>query len=91
MLLAYASDYMFLTTSLLPHGVSWLSPGMHVATLNHSLWFHAPFRIDDWLLHTMHSPRASQARGLVQGAIHDRAGVLVATSTQEGLVRRSAT
>jgi acyl-CoA thioesterase-2 len=89
MLLAYASDYLLLTTSLLPHGVSWLSPDMHVATLNHSLWFHAPFRVDDWLLHAMHSPRASQARGLAHGALYTPQGVLVATSAQEGLIRQA--
>jgi acyl-CoA thioesterase-2 len=89
MLLAYASDYLFLTTALMPHGVSWLSRDMHVATLNHALWFHAPFRVDDWLLHAIHSPRASQARGLVQGAFYTPGGVLVATSTQEGLMRHA--
>lgn len=87
MLLAYASDYLLLTTAMLPHGASWLNPGMHVATLNHSLWFHAPFRADDWLLHTMHSPRASGARALAQGALYTPDGILVATSMQEGLIR----
>lgn len=87
-LLAYASDFSFLTTALKPHGVTWLSRGMQVASLDHAVWFHAPFRADEWLLHVMHSPRASGARGLVLGRVYTREGVLVATTAQEGLVRR---
>ncbi len=87
-LLAYASDYAFLTTALLPHGVTWLTPGMQVASLDHALWFHHPFRIDDWLLHVMDSPIASGARGLVRGRIFTRDGRLVASSAQEGLIRQ---
>jgi acyl-CoA thioesterase-2 len=87
-LLAYASDFSFLTTALKPHGVTWLSRGMQVASLDHAVWFHAPFRADEWLLHVMHSPRAAGARGLVLGRVYTREGVLVATTAQEGLVRR---
>ena len=61
-LLAYASDYSLLTTTLLPHGITWLTPGMQVASIDHVMWFHRPFRMDDWLLHHMHSPSASGAR-----------------------------
>lgn len=86
-LLAYVSDYYLLSTSLMPHGESWLSPRMRVATLNHALWFHERFRVDEWLLHTMHGPRSSHSRGLSQGAFYTRKGVRVATSTQEGLIR----
>lgn len=87
-LLAYASDFSFITTSLKPHGVTWLTPGMQVASLDHAVWFHAPFRADEWLLHVMESPRASSARGLVRGRVYARDGRLVATTQQEGLVRR---
>ncbi len=86
-LLAYASDFSFLTTAMRPHGVSWLTPGMQVASLDHAMWFHRPFRFDDWLLYDMRSPSASNARGLVQGRIFDRSGALVATVAQEGLMR----
>ena len=87
-LLAYASDYSFLTTSLRPHGVGWLSPGMQVASLDHVMWFHEVFRVDDWLLHVIDSPRAHGARGLVRGAVYTRDGRLVASTAQEGLIRR---
>ncbi len=87
-LLAYASDFHFLVTALLPHGVSWLSPGMQVASLDHAMWFHRPVRLDDWLLFHMESPSASSARGSAYGRIFDREGKLVATVAQEGLIRR---
>jgi len=86
-LLAYASDFHFLTTTLQPHGVSWLSPGMQVASLDHAMWFHRPFRMDDWLLHVIESPSASGARGLVQGRFFTRTGTLVSSTMQEGLIR----
>lgn len=86
--LAYASDFAFLGTSMDPHGVSWLSGGMHVASLDHSMWFHRPFRVDEWLLYSVDSPSASGARGLVRGQFFDRAGRLVASAVQEGLIRR---
>ena len=88
-LLAYASDFSFLGASLDPHGVSWITPGMHVASLDHAMWFHRPFRFDDWLLYAIDSPSAAGARGLVRGRFFDRAGRLVASSTQEGLIRKS--
>ncbi len=74
-------------TALQPHGVSWLTPGMQVASLDHAMWFHRPFRMDEWLLHTIESPSASGARGLVRGHFFDREGVLVASTVQEGLMR----
>lgn len=86
-LLGYASDFNFLITAMLPHGVSWLTPGMQVASLDHALWFHRPFRMDDWLLYDVESPSASGARGLVRGRFFDRRGVLVASVAQEGLIR----
>ena len=87
-LLAYASDFSFLTTALQPHGVSWLSPKLQIASVDHALWFHRPFRIDDWLLYVIDSPSASGSRGLVLGRFYDRQGRLVASAAQEGLIRR---
>ena len=86
-LLAYASDFNFLVTAMLPHGVSWLTPGMQVASLDHVMWFHRDFHFDDWLLYDVDSPSASGARGLVRGRFFDRAGRLVASVAQEGLMR----
>ena len=87
-LLAYASDHAFITTALLPHGVTWLTPGMQVASLDHVMWFHQPFRVDEWLLNVMDSPSAHGARGLVRSRIFTRSGRLVASSAQEGLIRQ---
>lgn len=85
--LAYASDYGILATSLAPHGLSVRSPGMQAATLDHALWFHRPFRVDEWLLHAMESPAAHAARGFSRGSIFTREGKLVASVAQEGLIR----
>jgi acyl-CoA thioesterase-2 len=87
-LLAYVSDHAFITTALLPHGVSWMTSGMQVASLDHVMWFHRPFRVDEWLLHVMESPSAHGARGVVRGRVFTRDGTLVATTAQEGLLRR---
>ena len=87
-LLAYASDYSFLTTALLPHGVTWLTPGMQVASLDHAMWFHEPFRVDDWLLHVIDSQAARGGRGLVRGRVFNREGKLVCSTAQEGLIRK---
>ncbi len=86
-LLAYASDFHFLTTALRPHGVSWLSPGMQIASLDHAMWFYRPIRMDAWLLHVVESPRAHGGRGLVTGRFYDQSGELVACTVQEGLIR----
>lgn len=87
-MLAYASDHAFITTSLLPHGVGWHTPGMQVASLDHVMWFHEPFRADEWLLYTIESPKAHGARGLVRGKVFTREGRLVASTAQEGLIRK---
>lgn len=87
-LLAYASDFSFLGTAMDPHGVSWLSPGMQVSSVDHVMWFHRPFRFDDWLLYVVDSPSASGGRGLVRGQFFDRQGRLVASCAQEGLIRK---
>jgi acyl-CoA thioesterase II len=87
-LLAYASDHYFVTTALLPHGVSWMTPGMQIASLDHAMWFHRPFRVDEWLLHVIDSPAAHGARGLVRGSVYSKDGQLVASTAQEGLLRK---
>jgi acyl-CoA thioesterase-2 len=89
-LLAYASDFSFLGTALDPHGVSFMTPGMQVASIDHAVWFHRPVRVDEWLLYDIESPTASGARGLVRGRFFDRAGHLVASAVQEGLMRKRA-
>ncbi len=86
-LLAYASDSHFIGTAMQPHAVSWVVPGLQVASLDHAMWFHRPFRIDDWLLHVIESPSASGARGLVRGRWYTRDGRLVVSDVQEGLMR----
>lgn len=86
--LAYASDWGFLVTALHPHGVTLMTPGMKVATIDHSMWFHRPFRMDEWLLYAIDSPSASGSRGLVRGEIYNQRGELVASAVQEGLMRQ---
>ncbi|GGL94325.1 acyl-CoA thioesterase II [Pseudomonas asuensis] len=87
-LLAYASDFNLLPTSLLPHGISYWNKDMQVASLDHAIWFHQPLRVDEWLLYSMDSPWAGGARGLCRGSIYNRAGQLVASVAQEGLIRK---
>ena len=87
-LLAYASDFNFLPTALQPHGVSYFTEGMQAVTVDHSMWFHNDFHLDDWLLYVVESPIASDGRGLVRGQFFTREGKLVASSIQEGLIRQ---
>lgn len=86
-LLAYASDFNFLPTALQPHGKGFMSPNMQVVTIDHSMWFHRDFRMDDWLLYAVDSSSASGSRGMVRGRFFTRDGKMVATSMQEGLIR----
>jgi acyl-CoA thioesterase-2 len=86
-LLAYASDMGILDTATKPHGVNWFTGGVQMASLDHSMWFHEPFDISDWLLYTTDSPSASGARGFNRGEIFTQDGKLVASVTQEGLMR----
>ncbi len=86
-LLAYASDFRLLATALLPHGRSIFQERTQMASLDHAMWFHRPFRMDDWLLYHMDSPSASNARGFTRGHIFSRDGDLVASVVQEGLIR----
>jgi acyl-CoA thioesterase-2 len=86
-LFAYVSDYGLLWTSLQPHGVMLNDPRLQIASLDHTIWFHRPFRMDEWLLFSMESPNASGGRGLSFAYVYNKSGVLVATLAQEGLIR----
>ena len=85
--LAYASDYGLLVTALQPHGIPYRSPGLQLASLDHSVWMHRPFRADEWLLYATDSPVTHGARGFVRGSIYSQSGELVASVAQEGLIR----
>ncbi len=87
-LLAFVSDYHLVNTATHPHGISYLDPTLQIASLDHAMWFHRDFRIDDWLLYDCDSPVASNATALAIGRIFNREGVLVATTAQEGLMRK---
>jgi len=87
-MLCYASDFHLLGSALQPHGVTWLDPRMQVASLDHAMWFHREFRFDDWLLYDIDSETAQGARGLARGRFFTRDGTLVATTMQEGLMRK---
>ena len=89
-LLAYASDFHLVGTALYPHGHSFWERDMQMASLDHAIWFHRDFRMDDWLLYVMHSPNASGARGLSFGRVYTLDGKLVASVAQEGLIRHYA-
>ena len=89
-LLAYVSDFGFVGSALLPHAVSWMTPGLQIASIDHVIWFHQPFRCDEWLLHAMESPAAHGSRGFVRGQVFTRDGRLVASTAQEGLIRQRA-
>ena len=86
-MLAYTTDYGFLETALMPHGISIAHRGLQIASLDHAIWFHRPFRLDEWLLYVADSPTTGGARGFVRGQIFDQQGRLVASTTQEGLIR----
>jgi acyl-CoA thioesterase-2 len=86
-LLAYVSDYQLLGTATLPHGIHWEQGNVQMASLDHAMWFHRAFRVDEWLLYSMVSPNASGARGLAFGQFFAANGELVASSGQEGLIR----
>jgi len=85
--LAYLSDWTLLDTATLPHAVSFMQDNVQMASLDHAMWFHRPFRADEWLLYVQDSPAAGNARGLNRGLIYSRDGVLVASVAQEGLIR----
>jgi len=86
-MLAYASDFHLIGTATFPHGISYYQPNVLMASLDHAMWFHRPFRVDEWLLYSCDSPTAQSARGLARGMIYDTRGRLVASTAQEGLMR----
>jgi acyl-CoA thioesterase-2 len=86
-LLAYASDFHLVGTATLPHGVSYIRDKLMMVSLDHAMWFHLPVRVDDWLLYVCDSPRMGGGRGLARGLIYNRAGELVASTAQEGVIR----
>ena len=85
--LAYLSDWSLLDTCTWPHGVSFMQENFQTASLDHSMWFHRPFRADEWMLYVQDSPAAGGARGFNRGLIYARDGSLVASVAQEGLIR----
>jgi acyl-CoA thioesterase-2 len=85
--LTYASDLSLLGAALIPHNIFVGSPKLQPASLDHSMWFHRPFRADEWLLYDQMSPSASGARGLAIGRVFTQDGKLAATVAQEGLIR----
>jgi acyl-CoA thioesterase-2 len=87
--LTYASDMSVLDTSLLPHGESFAAGEVFLASLDHAMWFHRPFRADEWLLYAQDSPSATGGRGLGRGLVYDQSGALVASVVQEGVIRRA--
>jgi acyl-CoA thioesterase II len=90
-MLAYQSDSWLLGTSTLPHGVTWLTPGVMMASLDHAIWFHDDVRVDDWLLYSCDAPWTKHGRGFNRGSIFTRDGRLVASCAQEGLIRMRGT
>jgi len=85
--LAYASDMMLLDAAMIPHGLSVFSENIMAASLDHALWFHRPFRADEWLLYAQDSPNLSDSRGFSRGLIFRSDGTLIASVAQEGLLR----
>jgi acyl-CoA thioesterase II len=85
--LAYASDMSLLDAALVPHGRTVFEKDIQAASLDHALWFHRPFKADDWLLYAQDSPSMTNAKGFSRGQIFTREGVLVASVAQEGLLR----
>ncbi len=86
-MLAYASDMTLLDSTLIAHGRTVFDPEIQAASLDHALWFHRPFRADEWLLYAQDSPSTGGARGFARGSIFTRDGRLVASVAQEGLIR----
>ncbi|HIV69485.1 MAG TPA: acyl-CoA thioesterase II [Candidatus Aquabacterium excrementipullorum] len=86
-ILAFASDFGLMSTAMLPHGVSYMQNNVQAASLDHAMWFHREFRIDEWLLYDMDAPNASGSRGMNFGRVFTQDGKLVATVAQEGLMR----
>ena len=86
-LMAYASDFHLVGTATLPHGISFIRDDLLMASLDHGMWFHRPAKVDEWMLYSCDSPSSSGGRGLARGLIYDRAGRLIASTIQEGMIR----
>lgn len=87
-ILTYASDFNLLITSMMPHNMSMFTNPIRLASLDHAMWFHEDFALDDWILYAVESPYAGAARGFCTGKMYTRDGRLIASVTQEGLVRQ---
>lgn len=87
-ILAFASDFGLMGTAMLPHAVFFTQPNMQCASIDHAMWFHRPFRMDEWLYYHMDSPSSSAAKGLNRGQIFTQDGRLIASTAQEGLIRQ---
>lgn len=85
--LAFASDMGLLSTAMIPHGLNWTSPGLFSTSLDHAMWFHDDFRIDQWICYVMDSDWSGSARGLNRGSLYTEDGKLIASAAQEGLMR----
>ena len=90
-LLAYASDFTLLDTALIAHGKLMFDTDVQLASLDHGLWVHRSFRMDDWILYAQDSPVGAGARGFCRGSFFTREGVLIASAVQEGLIRKRST
>jgi acyl-CoA thioesterase-2 len=86
-LLAFASDLSLLVSAVRPHPTGIRSPGFRSASVDHAMWFHRPFRIDEWLVFIQESPVTAGGRGFIRGEFYTEAGELVASATQEGMLR----
>ncbi len=87
-ILTYVSDFNLLITSMMPHNMSMFTNPIRLASLDHAMWFHQDFTLDDWILYAVESPYAGSARGFCTGKMYTRDGRLIASVTQEGLVRQ---
>lgn len=87
-LLAYVSDYELLGTATLPHALDFESLNVQMASLDHGMWFHRPFRVDEWLLYALDSPSSGDGRGYSRGQIFSQDGLLIASTVQEGVIRK---
>lgn len=85
--LAFASDYLLVEPIMQKHGIPWATPGFRAASLDHAMWFHRPFRVDEWLLYELDTPTSQSARGLTHGRFYNQHGDLVASVAQESMIR----
>jgi len=85
--LAFASDMGLLSTSMIPHGLHWTTPGLFSTSLDHAMWFHDDFRMDQWICYVMDSDWTGHARGLNRGSLYTQDGILIASAVQEGMIR----